>query len=274
VREFGMSAVLNGIALHRGISAVRRHVPHVLRLLAQRVAHGRTDEGRTRSSCSRTTRLASAKTARRISRWSMQPAFGMIPGLDVWRPCDTVETAQAWVCAVERDRPSCLLLSRQNCRSFRATKSRSMRSRNGGYVLRDWPEVAERPCIEARRADRDRLRDRAGARRPSRRCAAGHRRARRVDAVHHRVRSSIAARGATAVLPPGVPRVAIEAGRNCVLAAICRAGRRRGRDRLFWRIGAGRCVVRAFRADGAGGGGGKHAASLAERSIEQFLGQL
>ena len=44
VREFGMSAVLNGIALHRGHSAVRRHVPHLLRLLAQRIAHGRTDE--------------------------------------------------------------------------------------------------------------------------------------------------------------------------------------------------------------------------------------
>ena len=60
----------NGIALHGGFIPVRRHVPHVLRLLAQRAAHGRADEDRAASSCSRTIRSASAKTGRRTSRSS------------------------------------------------------------------------------------------------------------------------------------------------------------------------------------------------------------
>ena len=39
----------------------------------------------------------------------------LIPNLDVWRPCDTVETVVAWQCAIEsRQRPTALLLSRQN----------------------------------------------------------------------------------------------------------------------------------------------------------------
>ena len=87
---------MNGIALHGGYHPVRRHVPDVLRLQPQRDAHGGADEAARRSSCSRTTRSASAKTARRTSRSSTLSSLRLIPNLDVWRPCDTVETAVAW----------------------------------------------------------------------------------------------------------------------------------------------------------------------------------
>jgi transketolase len=68
----------------------------------------------------------------------------MIPGLDVWRPCDTVETAQAWVCAVDRDRPSCLLLSRQTLPFVPRDEEQIDAIANGGYVLRDWAAPAGR----------------------------------------------------------------------------------------------------------------------------------
>jgi len=59
--------------------------------------------------------------------------------MDVWRPCDTVETAVAWAAAIERaDGPSCLLFTRQNVQ-FEARDSAQIASiRRGGYVLADW----------------------------------------------------------------------------------------------------------------------------------------
>src|SRR4030095_1029729 len=61
-------------------------------------------------------------------------ALRLIPGLDVWRPADTAETAVAWSCAIEsRDRPSALLLSRQNL-SY-APKANLEGIERGGYVL-------------------------------------------------------------------------------------------------------------------------------------------
>jgi hypothetical protein len=46
VREFGMAAIMNGVALHGGFIPVRRHLPDLLRLRAQRAAHGGADEAR------------------------------------------------------------------------------------------------------------------------------------------------------------------------------------------------------------------------------------
>ena len=65
------------------------------------------------------------------------PSLRIIPGLDVWRPADGLETAVAWVCAVERaDGPSALCLSRQNLP--RLTDTRMVDAiRCGGYVLSD-----------------------------------------------------------------------------------------------------------------------------------------
>jgi transketolase len=65
-------------------------------------------------------------------------ALRMIPGMDVWRPCDTVESAAAWIAAVERsDGPSSLLLTRQNVPFQKRDTHTTAAIRRGGYVLAD-----------------------------------------------------------------------------------------------------------------------------------------
>jgi transketolase len=114
VREFGMAAVMNGIALHGGyipyggtfltFSDYSRNAIRMAALMKQRVVHvfthdsiGLGEDGPTHQSVEHAASLR------------------LIPGLDVWRPCDTAETLVAWAEAIaRRDRPSALLLSRQN----------------------------------------------------------------------------------------------------------------------------------------------------------------
>jgi transketolase len=143
VREFGMSAALSGMALHRGylpfggtfltFSDYSRNALRMAALMKVRTVFvfthdsiGLGEDGPTHQS------IEHAATLR------------MIPGLDVWRPCDTVETAQAWVCAVDRDRPSCLLLSRQTLPFVPRDEEQIDAIANGGYVLRDWAAPAGR----------------------------------------------------------------------------------------------------------------------------------
>jgi transketolase len=61
----------------------------------------------------------------------------IIPGLDVWRPCDVLETAIAWRSAVERRGPTCLLLSRQGLPEQPGGEARADGIAKGGYVLED-----------------------------------------------------------------------------------------------------------------------------------------
>jgi transketolase len=143
VREFGMSAALNGVALHRGylpfggtfltFSDYSRNALRMAALMKVRAVFvfthdsiGLGEDGPTHQS------IEHAATLR------------LIPGLDVWRPCDSVETAQAWVCAVDRDRASCLLLSRQTLPFVWRDEEQVDAIAHGGYVLRDWPEPAGR----------------------------------------------------------------------------------------------------------------------------------
>ncbi|WP_250510414.1 transketolase [Caballeronia sp. GACF4] len=143
VREFGMSAVLNGVALHKGylpfggtfltFSDYARNALRMAALMKTRAVFvfthdsiGLGEDGPTHQP------IEHAATLR------------MIPGLDVWRPCDTVETAQAWISAVERDRPSCLLLSRQNLPFVPRDEAQIDGIERGGYVLVDWPPTSER----------------------------------------------------------------------------------------------------------------------------------
>jgi transketolase len=66
------------------------------------------------------------------------PSLRLIPNLDVWRPCDSLETAVAWSCAVERsDGPSALCLSRQNLPPAARDVALAAGIRRGGYVLSD-----------------------------------------------------------------------------------------------------------------------------------------
>jgi transketolase len=136
VREFGMAAIMNGIALHGGyipyggtfltFSDYSRNAIRMAALMKLRVIHvfthdsiGLGEDGPTHQSVEHI------------------PSLRIIPGLDVWRPADGLETAVAWAFAVERnDGPSALCLSRQNLP--RATDISMVKAiRKGGYVLSD-----------------------------------------------------------------------------------------------------------------------------------------
>ncbi|MBZ8142300.1 transketolase [Rubrivivax gelatinosus] len=136
VREFGMAAALNGMALHGGFipyggtfltfSDYSRNAIRMAALMKQRVIHvfthdsiGLGEDGPTHQSVEHV------------------PSLRLIPGLDVWRPADTAETAVAWASAIERrDGPTALALSRQNLAPA-ADASRLAEIARGGYVLAD-----------------------------------------------------------------------------------------------------------------------------------------
>ena len=137
VREFGMAAIMNGIALHGGLlpfggtfhqfSDYMRNGMRMAALMKQRVIYvlthdsiGQGEDGPTHQPIETTSGLR------------------YIPRMDVWRPADSTETAVAWVVAVERkDGPSSLVLSRQNT-SFSARNDAQIAGiRKGGYVLSD-----------------------------------------------------------------------------------------------------------------------------------------
>jgi transketolase len=139
VREFGMAAVMNGVALHGGFipyggtfltfSDYSRNAIRMAALMGIRVIHvfthdsiGLGEDGPTHQSVEHAASLR------------------LIPGLDVWRPADTAETAAAWACAIEhRSRPSALLLSRQNLPY--APKAGLDAISRGAYVLAEPAEV-------------------------------------------------------------------------------------------------------------------------------------
>ncbi|EIT68264.1 transketolase [Hydrocarboniphaga effusa] len=137
VREFGMAAAMNGIALHGGyipyggtfltFSDYSRNAVRMAALMKLRVIHvfthdsiGLGEDGPTHQSVEHAASLR------------------LIPGLDVWRPADAVETAVAWRCAIEqRQAPSALLLSRQNTAVLEHAGDAADSIARGGYVLRE-----------------------------------------------------------------------------------------------------------------------------------------
>ncbi|HWH74526.1 MAG TPA: transketolase [Methylibium sp.] len=139
VREFGMAAVMNGIALHGGyipyggtfltFSDYSRNAIRMAALMRQRVIHvfthdsiGLGEDGPTHQSVEHAASLR------------------LIPNLDVWRPADTAETVMAWTRALlNRDRPTALLLSRQNLAY--APKAGLDEIARGAYVLAEPSEV-------------------------------------------------------------------------------------------------------------------------------------
>lgn len=135
VREFGMSAIANGMALHGGLipytgtflmfSEYARNALRMAALMKQRnifvYTHdsiGLGEDGPTHQAVEQTATLR------------------LIPNMDVWRPCDTVETVVAWTSAVERRHgPSSLLFSRQNVAFQKRDATTIANIRKGGYVL-------------------------------------------------------------------------------------------------------------------------------------------
>ncbi|TCV03246.1 transketolase [Paracandidimonas soli] len=150
VREFGMAAIMNGVALHGGylpfggtfltFSDYSRNALRMAALMKQRVVHvfthdsiGLGEDGPTHQSIEHAASLR------------------LIPNLDVWRPCDTFETAVAWLHAVQRPAslgmnvldggPTALLLSRQNLPFVSRDAQTQASVARGGYVLRDAPDA-------------------------------------------------------------------------------------------------------------------------------------
>ena len=137
VREFGMSAIMNGMALHGGVlpfggtflmfSEYARNALRMAALMKQRViwvfthdSIGLGEDGPTHQPVEQTATLR------------------MIPNMDVWRPCDTVETIVAWGQGVEKhDGPTSLILSRQNLAFMQRDAATIANIAKGGYVLKD-----------------------------------------------------------------------------------------------------------------------------------------
>ncbi len=137
VREFGMSAIMNGVALHGGLlpfggtflmfSEYARNALRMAALMKIRViwvfthdSIGLGEDGPTHQPVEQTATLR------------------LMPNMDVWRPCDTVETMVGWAASVERHSgPSSLILSRQNLPFQKRSADQIAAIRKGGYVLSD-----------------------------------------------------------------------------------------------------------------------------------------
>ncbi|MES2365760.1 MAG: transketolase [Pseudomonadota bacterium] len=137
VREFGMSAIMNGMALHGGVlpfggtflmfSEYARNALRMAALMKQRViwvfthdSIGLGEDGPTHQPVEQTATLR------------------MIPNMDVWRPCDTLETIVAWGQGVQKlDGPTSLILSRQNLPFMQRDEATIVNVAKGGYVLKD-----------------------------------------------------------------------------------------------------------------------------------------
>jgi transketolase len=146
VREFGMTAIMNGIALHGGFipfggtflvfSDYARNAVRLAALMHQRVilvythdSIGLGEDGPTHQPVEHLTSLRA------------------MPNLCMWRPCDAVETAVAWAVAIERSSgPTALVLTRQALAQQARTSQQQADIRRGGYVLIE-PPAAPPECI-------------------------------------------------------------------------------------------------------------------------------
>ncbi|MCP4043222.1 MAG: transketolase, partial [Gammaproteobacteria bacterium] len=137
VREFGMSAIMNGLALHGGFipyggtflvfSEYARNALRMAALMKLRCIFvythdsiGLGEDGPTHQPVEQTATLR------------------MLPNMSVWRPCDAVETAVAWKNAIEKvDGPTCLILSRQGLPHQQRTDDQIDAINRGGYIISD-----------------------------------------------------------------------------------------------------------------------------------------
>ena len=135
VREFGMAAVMNGVALHGGFipyggtfltfSDYSRNAIRMAALMKLRVVHVLTHDS-----------VGLGEDGPTHQPVEHAASLRLIPNLDVWRPCDSAETVVAWTQALaEATRPSALLLSRQGLPAQSRTPEQVLDIRRGGYVL-------------------------------------------------------------------------------------------------------------------------------------------
>jgi len=223
VREFGMAAIMNGVALHGGFipyggtfltfSDYSRNAIRMAALMKQRIIHvfthdsiGLGEDGPTHQSIEHAASLR------------------LIPNLDVWRPADTAETTVAWAVALQNQhKPTALLLSRQNLPYLPKGEARTSAStqaagefsgldaiNKGAYVLAEPSEVGMNKSAQAvivATGSEVQLALKAQALLAERKIAV------RVVSMPSTTtfdRQSVAYK--SAVLPKGLPRVAVEMG--------------------------------------------------------------
>ncbi len=135
VREFGMCAVMNGIARHGGLipyggtflvfSDYARSALRMAALMGLRSIFVFTHDS-----------IGLGEDGPTHQPIEHAASLRLIPNMDVWRPCDTVETALAWDAALERQSgPTALLLSRQSLPFAKRSPEALAHARRGGYVL-------------------------------------------------------------------------------------------------------------------------------------------
>ncbi|HHJ34389.1 MAG TPA: transketolase [Gammaproteobacteria bacterium] len=137
VREFGMSAIMNGVTLHGGLmpygatflmfSEYARNALRMSALMKIRSIFVYTHDS-----------IGLGEDGPTHQAIEQIPTLRMIPNMSVWRPCDTVETAVSWKAAIEsKDAPSTLIFSRQNLAFQKRDDATIANIAKGGYILKD-----------------------------------------------------------------------------------------------------------------------------------------
>lgn len=137
VREFGMSAMLNGIVLHGGFipfgatflmfSEYARNALRMAALMKIQSIFVYTHDS-----------IGLGEDGPTHQAIEQLPTLRMIPNMQVWRPCDAVESAVSWKAAIEhRSGPSCLVFSRQSLKHQKRSAEQIAAIAKGGYILRD-----------------------------------------------------------------------------------------------------------------------------------------
>jgi transketolase len=137
VREFAMSAMMNGVALHGGFipygatflmfMEYARNALRMAALMKQRAIFVYTHDS-----------IGLGEDGPTHQPVEQMASLRLTPNMSTWRPCDQVESAIAWKYAVERkDGPSALIFSRQNLTQMDRTPAQLANVYKGGYILRD-----------------------------------------------------------------------------------------------------------------------------------------
>ena len=137
VREFGMSAMLNGITLHGGFipfgatflmfSEYARNALRMAALMKVQSIFVYTHDS-----------IGLGEDGPTHQAIEQIPTLRMIPNMRVWRPCDAVESASSWKAAIEhREGPTCLVFSRQNLAHQERSAEQIQAITRGGYILKD-----------------------------------------------------------------------------------------------------------------------------------------
>jgi transketolase len=206
VREFGMCAVMNGLALHGGFipyggtflvfSDYARNALRLAALMRLRAIYVFTHDS-----------IGLGEDGPTHQPIEHAASLRLIPNMDVWRPCDTVESAVAWTAAIGRkDGPTSLLLTRQNTPFVKRSAEQLSAVARGGYIVSEAAGGAPRAVVIATGSE-------VGiALEAQKQLAAAGLAVRVVSMPSTSVFDRQDAGYRDTVLPRGLPRVAVEAG--------------------------------------------------------------